>query len=195
MQYIIKQKVWNNIKNVCTSQNGFVMELVSIDQIRMGIVELSTGNVCYPVIYTTRILRPKIGDRVKAEVVTVHKLGFECCVGPFSIFVARVFIPKNYEFEWDVMFGPKYVHKQTKEIIEPGVYVEIELQDVRIIRNTITEDDEDEIDARTSSEIHGSLLKGMGKLIDHTVVAGSGSGSESENDSENVSENENESDI
>lgn len=100
LERIIKDKLWDLMKTVCSGEYGFVLRLNSIDAIGQGTVDTNNGSVVYPVKFTITSFKPKVEDIVIARITAVSKSGFFAQLGPLEIFVPHTHIPDNYEYKF-----------------------------------------------------------------------------------------------
>ena len=169
IQRIIKDKVWNEMKSVCSGEYGFVLRLNSIDHIgKGGIDDVHTGTVSYPVDFTITSFKPNINSCVIAEVFAVSKSGFFAQLGPLEIFVPHTHIPDTYSYQYiesneegeeENIFESEY----TK--IKKGQYVRIRIcaiqkMDIEEIVESLS------IHGRPDSKYVGGVLEAIGELLD-----------------------------
>ncbi len=163
---IVKEKLWQGLRRSCSISNGYIMELVKIEEIKQGSIESRTGSVIYPVTFTVKVLKPSVGDIIHAQITQVNKLGFNACLGPFIVYVPRDSISEQvYKYEWDEKMGARYtiVGEQNGFCgIEPGVMIYLELIEIKMIRLVNVSDDEDE-EIDDDDDWNGNL-RGMCKI-------------------------------
>lgn len=167
---IIKDKVWNVMKTVCSGEFGFVLRLDSIDKIGKGSIDTDCGTVVYPVDFTITSFKPDINAIVIASVTAVSKSGFFAQLGPLEIFVPHTHIPDSYTFK----FGEENTNTadQSENTFESeltkiskGAFVRIRIcaiqkMDIEEIFESLA------IQGRTSSNYIGGVLEAIGELID-----------------------------
>lgn len=167
---IIKDKVWETMKRVCSSDYGFVLRLNSIDNIGDGNIDQDTGNVVYPVTFTVTTFKPKVNDIIIAKVSGVSKSGFFCVLGPFEVFVPHINIPSSYEFFYtgtndvDIENGTG-IYKSKYTTISNNEYVKIKLcavskMDMQQIRQILPGYE------KIQTPYLGGVLQGIGEILD-----------------------------
>ena len=167
---IIKDKVWNTMKTVCSGEFGFVLRLNSIDRIGKGNIDIDCGAVIYPVDFTITSFKPEINSIIIASVGTVSKSGFFAQLGPLEIFVPHTHIPDKYAYVYTEIdennegaSTSTFESDQTK--ICKGDYVRIRIcaiqkMDIEEIFESLS------IQGRTDSSYIGGVLEAIGELID-----------------------------
>lgn len=163
---IIKDKVWNTMKSVCSGEYGFVLRLNTIDDVGMGTIDSDNGTVVYPVTFTITTFKPNAGDIVIAKVNAVTKSGFFCQLGPLEIFVPHTHIPDSYTYKLgETNIGNKFESKYTTIIKDEYVRVKlcaIQKMDIEQIFQSLSIDESQ----RGKSPYIGGVLEGIGELID-----------------------------
>lgn len=163
---IIKDKVWNTIKSVCSGEFGFVLRLNTIDEIGMGVIDSDNGSVVYPVKFTITTFKPDVEDIVICKVNAVTKSGFFCNLGPLEIFVPHTHIPDTYKYK----LGKTNLENEfvgTETTIKSEEYVRVKLcaiqkMDIEQIFQSLSIDESQ----RQKSPYVGGVLEGIGELID-----------------------------
>lgn len=165
---IIKDKVWNTMKSVCSGKFGFVLRLNSIDKIGTGTIDTDSGTVIYPVNFTVTSFKPNINEIVIACVTAVSKSGFFAQLGPLELFVPHTHIPDTYKYT----YVEKTTDKEEENIfqseyttISKGEFVRIRIcaiqkMDIEEIFESLS------IQGRTDSHYRGGVLEAIGELID-----------------------------
>lgn len=166
---IIKDKVWQIMKSVCSGEYGFVIRLNQIDEIGMGTVDTSTGSVVFPVRFTVTAFKPDINDIVICCVTSVTKTGFFCQIGPLEIFVPHTQIPESYEFKFtnpdDTSDNSSGTFVSKYNTVSKGVYVRVKIcaiqkLDIQQIMETLS------ITNRVKTPYIGGVLEAIGELVD-----------------------------
>jgi DNA-directed RNA polymerase II subunit RPB7 len=163
---IIKDKVWNTMKSVCSGEYGFVLRLNTIDDVGMGTIDSDNGTVVYPVTFTITTFKPNVGDIVIAKVNAVTKSGFFCQIGPLEIFVPNTHIPDAYEYKLgETNLENKFIGSHTT--ISCNEYARVKLcaiqkMDIEQIFESLSIDESQ----RQKSPYVGGVLEGIGELVD-----------------------------
>lgn len=165
---IIKDKVWNTIKTVCSGEYGFVLRLNSIDNIGKGSIDTDNAVVVYPVDFTITSFKPDIGSVVMGCVSSVSKSGFFAQLGPLEIFVPHTHIPESYTYrfiETDENGIEDSVFESDVTKISRGEFVRIRIcaiqkMDIQEIFEMLS------IQSRADVTYVGGVLEAVGELID-----------------------------
>ena len=166
---IIKDKVWNIMKTVCSGEFGFVLRLNSIDRIGKGTIDdIHSGTVVYPVDFTITSFKPNINTSVIGQVTAVSKSGFFAQLGPLEIFVPHTHIPETYRYNYTEQ-NEQGLEENTFESeftkISKGEFVRIRIcaiqkMDIEEIFESLS------IQGRNKSKYVGGVLEAIGELID-----------------------------
>lgn len=149
---IIKDKLWEMIKSHCSGDYGFVLQLKSIDQIGVGAVDTTNGNVIYPVNFTILAFKPDINDVIRAMVTDVTKSGFFCILGPLEIYVPQINIP-------DVFFSNNELTIKSNDIVT------VKIDIIQKINTQIKED----LSQQNNHHYKGGILTAIGELIGELI--------------------------
>ena len=162
---IIQDKVWDNVKTVCSGEFGFVLRLNTIDNIGMGTIDTNTGMVIYPVDFTVTSFKPQIEDVVIACIKAVSKSGFFSQLGPLEIFVPHTHIPDNYTYKFvdnevqQGMFESEFTNISEGEFVRIKICA-IQKMDIDQIFESLS------IQDRHQGPYVGGVLEAIGELID-----------------------------
>jgi DNA-directed RNA polymerase II subunit RPB7 len=164
---IIKDKVWNVMKTVCSGEFGFVLRLDSIDNVGKGSIDTDSGTVVYPVEFTVTSFKPDINAIVIANVTAVSKSGFFAQLGPLEIFVPHTHIPDSYTYKFaeDINGQDDNMFESELTKISKGAYARIRIcaiqkMDIEEIFESLS------IQGRNRSNYVGGVLEAIGELID-----------------------------
>jgi DNA-directed RNA polymerase II subunit RPB7 len=164
---IIKDKVWNVMKTVCSGEYGFVLRLDSIDSIGKGTIDTDSGTVVYPVDFTITSFKPDINSIVIAKVTAVSKSGFFAQLGPLEIFVPHTHIPDSYTYKFgeDEKGQDENMFENELSKISKDAFVRIRIcaiqkMDIEEIFESLS------IQGRIDSNYIGGVLEAIGELID-----------------------------
>ena len=166
IERIIKDKVWNTMKTVCSGEFGFVLRLNSIDNIGMGTINTDNGTVVYPVKFTVTSFKPEINDVVIACITAVSKSGFFSQLGPLEIFVPHTHIPDTYKYEYtEDSSEEKSTYRSDMTSISKNEYVRIRIcaiqkMDIDEIFESLS------IERGNETPYIGGVLEAIGELID-----------------------------
>lgn len=165
---IIKDKVWNTMKTVCSGEFGFVLRLNSIDKIGKGTINTDSGTVVYPVNFTVTSFKPDINNIIISCVTAVSKSGFFAELGPLEIFVPHTHVPDTYHYHYTEKSETQEEENMFKSeftTISKGEFVRIRIcaiqkMDIEEIFESLS------IQGRTDSHYRGGVLEAIGELID-----------------------------
>lgn len=164
---IIKDKVWDKMKTVCSGEFGFVLRLNSINSIGMGTIDTDSGTVVYPVGFTITSFKPVVGDVAIACITAVSKSGFFSQLGPLEIFVPHTHIPDSYEYNYtdEDLQQSGGIFKSELTTISKGEFVRIKIcaiqkMDIQQIFESLS------IQDRQPTPYIGGVLEAIGELID-----------------------------
>ncbi|CAN7976696.1 unnamed protein product, partial [Ixodes persulcatus] len=99
LEETVKQKLYAEVEGTCTGKYGFVVAVMTIDNIGAGLIQPGRGFVVYPVRYTAIVFRPFKGEVLDAVVTQVNKVGLFTEIGPLSCFISRHSIPSDMQFD------------------------------------------------------------------------------------------------
>ena len=154
---IVKDKAWKKVKNLCTSDIGFVMRIDKINNITSKEIDIDTGNLIYHVEFTITSFRPKIGDIIIAKVIEVGADGFFAQLGPMKIYVPIVNIPYYYKLIFnEEEDSSSYISNNNQPQISVDTFHKIEMCEVKKL--SIEEMDD------TEYKYIGGKLMGIGKI-------------------------------
>lgn len=150
LHYVIQDRLTRFVSNRCTENDGFVLNLRQIANIRGGVLDKRTGSVHYAVDYIAQTLRPQIGDIVEAVVSRVFKIGIFADLGPLNIFIPLARLPQGYQFQ--TLPEPHFIIEAQE--IKPGTEIHVRIEKVAML-------DDDFLPANATK----CVLKAMGELV------------------------------
>lgn len=177
IERIVKDKVWDKMKTVCSGEFGFVLRLNSIDNIGIGTIDVDSGTVIHPVRFTITSFKPEIDSIVIAQITAVSKSGFFAQLGPLEIFVPHTHIPDSYVYKFigstdeidtngfNGINNQQSVFKSEYTTISKEEYVRIRIcaiqkMDINQIFESLS------IKDREPTPYVGGVLEAIGELID-----------------------------
>eukprot|EP00035_Acanthoeca_spectabilis_P004282 m.101615 g.101615 ORF g.101615 m.101615 type:complete len:173 (-) comp12514_c0_seq2:1996-2514(-) len=99
LQKRLKKQLYNEVEGSCSGKYGFIIAVMSTEQIDAGEIIPGRGHVMFPVKYKAIVYRPFKGEVVDAVVTSVNKYGIFAKVGPLTIFVSQHWIPDELVFD------------------------------------------------------------------------------------------------
>lgn len=127
---IVKDKAWKKVKNLCTTQIGFVMRIDDIIDINENNneIDLDTGNIIYDVKFSVTTFRPKVGDTLITQVTDVGSDGFFSNIGPMTIYIPIKNIPRYYKFIYNENSDDGYFQgSDNNEVIKKGAWIKVKV--------------------------------------------------------------------
>lgn len=163
---VIKDKVWDIMKSVCSGEYGFVLRLNNIDEIGMGSIDSGNGTVVYPVTFTITSFKPNVGEIIICKVTAVTKSGFFCQLGPLEIFVPHTHIPEDYVYKLgkvnsENVYGNEHTQVKKDEYVRVKLCA-IQKMDIDQVFESLSIDESQ----REPSPYVGGVLEGVGELVD-----------------------------
>mmetsp|Transcript_28395 Transcript_28395/g.71314 ORF Transcript_28395/g.71314 Transcript_28395/m.71314 type:complete len:137 (-) Transcript_28395:1032-1442(-) len=92
-------KLHSEVEGTCSGRHGFIIKVISVEDIGKGVIQDSTGFVRFSVRYKAIVFRPFKGEVVDAVVESVNPEGFFCVAGPLRMFVSKYSIPSEMFFD------------------------------------------------------------------------------------------------
>lgn len=86
---ILRVQLYNQVEGTCNGRHGYIVSIVSMDQVGAGRVHDSYGRVSFEVKYKAIVLKPFKNEVMDAVVESVNKMGFFANVGPLQVFVSN----------------------------------------------------------------------------------------------------------
>jgi DNA-directed RNA polymerase II subunit RPB7 len=127
------------VEGLALATFGYVVHVIEVpeDQIKSGIIEYDTGNVCFKVLYTALLLRPFINEVLDAVVSQCNSLGFFAFAGPLRVFVSKHNMPE------DMMNGYSstndcWVSDDQEDVITAGSGVRLRIKGRTVEQGNIT---------------------------------------------------------
>lgn len=154
---IVRDKAWKKVRNLCTTDIGFVMRIDKINNIQAREIDIDTGNLIYMVDFTVTSFRPKIGDTIIAQVIEVGSDGVFAKLGPMKVYIPVCNIPTYYDFIFNESGETaSFVSTNDEPEIKVGSIQKIEMCEVKKLN---IEDMDD-----TEYKYIGGKLMGIGKI-------------------------------
>ena len=139
LRTMIVRLLKEQVEGLALSTFGYVINVVDVpeDQIKSGIIEYDTGNVCFTVKYTALLLRPFLNEVLDAVVSQCNPLGFFAFAGPLRIFVSKHSMPEDMFNGFD---GEKdcWVSDDKEVIISTGSGVRLKIKGRTVEQGNIT---------------------------------------------------------
>ncbi|CAO3618566.1 unnamed protein product [Mucor fragilis] len=89
MQGQLKDKLYADVEGTCTGRYGYVITVLSLNNIGKGKILPGSGLAEFKVNYQAIVFKPYKGEVLDAIVTTVNKMGFFADVGPLQVFVSN----------------------------------------------------------------------------------------------------------
>jgi DNA-directed RNA polymerase II subunit RPB7 len=127
------------VEGLALATFGYVVNVIEVpeDQIKSGIIEYDSGNVCFKVKYTALLLRPFINEVLDAVVGQCNPLGFFAFAGPIRIFVSKHSMPEDmfngFDAEKDC-----WVSDDKEVVISAGSGVRLKIKGRTVEQGNIT---------------------------------------------------------
>lgn len=86
---ILRVELHRQVEGTCSGRDGYIVAIVSMDEVGNGRVHDSYGYVSFNVKYKAIVLKPFKNEVLDAVVETVNKMGFFANVGPLQVFVSN----------------------------------------------------------------------------------------------------------
>lgn len=135
----IKARLRAQAEGVALGRIGFCVYVVAIkdEDISMGRLEDSTGQVMYRVSFTGVVLRPFRNEVTDATVVSVNNHGFFASAGPLHIFVSRHMLPDDCKGGYDHERSA-WVSDDKEVEIFAGCGIRLRLLSIKFDQNALT---------------------------------------------------------
>jgi DNA-directed RNA polymerase II subunit RPB7 len=125
------------VEGLALATFGYVVNVIEVpeDQIKSGIIEYDSGNVCFK--DTALLLRPFINEVLDAVVGQCNPLGFFAFAGPIRIFVSKHSMPEDmfngFDAEKDC-----WVSDDKEVVISAGSGVRLKIKGRTVEQGNIT---------------------------------------------------------
>ena len=125
------------VEGLALATYGYVVNVIEVpeDQIKSGIIEYDTGNVCFTVSYTALLLRPFLNEVLDAVVGQCNPLGFFCFCGPLRIFISKHSMPEDMTFDNE---KDCWISEDKEVVINSGSGVRVKIKGRTVENNNIT---------------------------------------------------------
>jgi DNA-directed RNA polymerase II subunit RPB7 len=135
----IVRLVKEQVEGLALSTHGYVVNVIDVpeENIKSGIIEYDTGNVCFTVHYTALLLRPFINEVLDAVVSQCNSLGFFAYVGPLRIFVSKHSMPEDMLNGYDAE-KECWISDDKEVVISSGSGVRLKIKGRTVEQGNIT---------------------------------------------------------
>ncbi len=154
LQHVIQDRLTKSIRGKCTEENGFILSMKRIAEIKGGTLDKRNGSVHYNVDFIAQTLRPHIGDVVEAIVSRVLKIGIFADLGPLNIFVPLSRMPDQYQYQ-TLPVTHFSVANDLSKTIKPGSNIHIRIEKIAMLDDNFS-----------PSNSTSTILKAMGELVE-----------------------------
>ena len=89
MKDILRVQLYRQVEGTCSGRHGYIVSIVSMEDVGAGRVHDSYGYVSFDVRYTAIVMKPFKNEVMDAVVDSVNKMGFFANVGPLQVFVSN----------------------------------------------------------------------------------------------------------
>lgn len=156
LQHVIQDRLSRTIKGKCTEENGFILSMKRISEIKGGLLDKHNGSVHYNVDFIAQTLRPQIGDIVEAVVSRVFKIGVFADLGPLNIFVPFSRMSEEYQYQTQPITHFSISNDTTGgKMIKPGSQIHVRIEKIAML-------DDNFLPSNSTS----TVLKAMGELVE-----------------------------
>ncbi|BEI92543.1 uncharacterized protein CcaverHIS019_0501710 [Cutaneotrichosporon cavernicola] len=135
LEEYVRQKLYEDVEGTCNGKYGYIISVVTINDIGEGKVMPSTGQARFKCVYTAIVMKPFKGEVVDGKVVIVNKLGFLTMVGPLEVFVAYQLLHADMKF--DPTTSP-HSYRSGDQVIAKGTKVRMEIVGCKMEANGIS---------------------------------------------------------
>ncbi|KAI8646833.1 DNA-directed RNA polymerase II subunit [Parasitella parasitica] len=129
MQGQLKDKLYADVEGTCTGRYGYVITVLSLNNIGKGKILPGSGLAEFRVNYQAIVFKPYKGEVLDAVVTTVNKMGFFADVGPLQVFVSNHLIPTDMRFDAN---GNPPCYSSEDQVIQKDVQVRLKLVGTRV---------------------------------------------------------------
>jgi len=131
VHHMLKKKLYSEVEGVCNGRYGFIISVVSINNISPGRIIPGSGFAQFTIKFTATVLRPVLNEQVVATVTQVNKIGIFAEIGPLSCFISRFCLSNGLQF--DSLAAPLCYKSENDEIrIKEGDRIRIRLIGTRV---------------------------------------------------------------
>ena len=136
LRSILITKLHKDVEGSCLGESGYVVLVVSIDEIGHGKVVDGTPLVAFPCKFKAVVCRPFRGEVLDAVVTGVIRDGFHAEAGPLEFYVATGNLPPGMELE-DTGDTLRFVSADSRLRIATGDSVRLRVMGYQIQPNRI----------------------------------------------------------
>jgi DNA-directed RNA polymerase II subunit RPB7 len=153
LQFVIQDRLERSVRGKCTEENGFILQMKRITEVKGGLLDKKTGTVHYNVDFIAQTLRPQVGDIIEAVVTKVFKIGVFADLGPLNIFIPLSRMPEQFQFQTHPV--PQFVvENDVSQTIKPGSELQLKIEKIAMLDDNFL-----------PSNSTCCVLKSMGALI------------------------------
>ncbi|KAL1408156.1 DNA-directed RNA polymerase II subunit [Vanrija albida] len=134
LEEYLRQKLYEDVEGTCSGKYGYIISVVTINDIGEGKIMPSTGQAKFKCSYTAIVMKPFKGEVVDGKVINVNKMGFFAMVGPLQVFVSSHLVHADMKF--DPNASPQ-CYRSNDEVIQKDTRVRMEIVGCRIEANDI----------------------------------------------------------
>ncbi|WOO77522.1 DNA-directed RNA polymerase II subunit rpb7 [Vanrija pseudolonga] len=134
LEEYLRQKLYEDVEGTCSGKYGYIISVVTINDIGEGKIMPSTGQAKFKCSYTAIVMKPFKGEVVDGKVLNVNKMGFFAMVGPLQVFVSSHLVHADMKF--DPNASPQ-CYRSNDEVIQKDTRVRMEIVGCRIEANDI----------------------------------------------------------
>lgn len=135
MREQIKEKLYNDVEGQINGLHGYIIAVVSIDEIGDANIVPGRGHVIITVKYKAIVYMPFPGEVVDGVVKVVSKIGLYIQVGPMNVFLHSIWLPG---YSYDGSSNPPCFRNDEGEQIRVDDAMRIQIMRVLCEVNRIT---------------------------------------------------------
>lgn len=132
LQFVIQDRLERNVRGKCTEENGFILQMKRIAEVKGGLLDKRTGAVHYSVDFIAQTLRPQVGDVIEAVVSRVFKIGVFADLGPLNIFIPLSRMPEHFQFQ-TLPVAQFTVENDSSQTIKPGSELQVRIEKIAML--------------------------------------------------------------
>ena len=131
LKKIIRIKLIDQVTGTCNEKYGYFIKVISIGEIKNGIIMDGTGDIIFKMTYQVAVLRPfkdEVCDGV-IENIFEREGGIHVRVGPMLVLIAADDIPNKYKLD---KIAHKYINTDDEsDILEVGEKVRFRYKEIQ----------------------------------------------------------------
>lgn len=105
----VEKRLRKDVEGLCNGKFGFVVCVLSIENMSKGFIQDSYGGAAFDVEYKAIILKPFKGQVLDAIVGTINKMGIFADVGPLHVFISTQSMPSDLKFDATNATNPCFI--------------------------------------------------------------------------------------